>query len=140
MKLVGWIRAQKSDRARLRDTFGVTGKMIYNEGMECFEYCTLTDMGILRRLWRELPNFYPGAFTALDDDGSQLPRDEQPCRGLLMTILEAVETHDWVTGVRLPWCKACGLDKISAHIWGDGNWIENPIPCSGQLEVPREGE
>ena len=82
MKLVGWIRAKKSDRARLRDTFGVTGKMIYNEVMECIEYCTLDSMEAVEKLRRDWPGFYAGAFTALDDDGNQLPRDEQPCRGM----------------------------------------------------------
>lgn len=82
VKLVGWIRAQESDRARLRDTFNVKGKMVYNEAMGCIEYCTLDSMEAIEKLRQQWPGFYAGAFTAIDDDGNQLPRDEQPCRGM----------------------------------------------------------
>lgn len=140
MKLVGWIEAQKSDKARLRDTFDVKGKMVYNEAMECFEYCTLDSMEAIRKLWRELPSFYPGAFTALDGDGNQLPQDEQPCRGLLMTVDEANRTHDWNKHMDLSLCKVCGMSKISAHIWGDSDWTKNPIPCFGRPEDAGKGE
>ena len=78
MKLVGWITAQKSDRARLRDVFGVKGKMIYNEAMECIEYCTLDSMKAVEKLRREFPGFCADAFTAVDDMGNSLPRDKQP--------------------------------------------------------------
>lgn len=80
IKLVGWIRARESDRARLRDIFDVKGKMIYNKAMGCIEYCELDDMEAVEKLRRDFPGFYPGAFTAIDEDGNQLPRDEQPCR------------------------------------------------------------
>lgn len=48
-----------------------------------------------------------------------------------MTVDEADQTHDWIIGVEVPWCRACGLGKISAHIWGDDNWTKEPVPCSG---------
>ena len=82
MKLVGWIRAKESDGPVLREFFNVKGKMIYNEGMGCIEYCTLDSMEAVEKLRRDWPGFYAGAFTAIDNEGNQLPRDEQPCWGM----------------------------------------------------------
>lgn len=45
-------------------------------------------------------------------------------------VKEADKSHEWVTGMDLPWCKRCTIDKISAHIWGDDEWVKNPISCS----------
>jgi len=39
-------------------------------------------MEAVEKLRREWPDFFAGAFTALDDDDNQLPWDEQPCRGM----------------------------------------------------------
>ena len=80
MKLVGWIRARKSDKVRLRDTFNVKGKMIYNRMMKCFEYCTLDSMEVVEKLRCDWPGFFAGAFTAIDDEGKQLP--QQLCWGM----------------------------------------------------------
>lgn len=76
MKLVGWIKAQKSDKARLRDVFGVKGKMVYKNG--CFEHCELDDVEAAEKLQREFPGFYSDVFTAVDSNGNPLPRDRQP--------------------------------------------------------------
>jgi hypothetical protein len=46
---------------------------------------------------------------------------------------EANDSHDWIVGNELPICRSCGLSKISAHIWGDDDWIRKPIFCSGEL-------
>ena len=46
-----------------------------------------------------------------------------------MNVDEADQTHDWVASVELPWCRVCGLSKISAHIWGDIAWTKEPIAC-----------
>lgn len=49
-----------------------------------------------------------------------------------MNVGDADQTHNWVRGDELPWCRVCGLCKISAHIWGDDEWTRKPIPCSGE--------
>ena len=55
-------------------------------------------------------------------------------------IRQADRTHDWVKSVELPWCKVCGLGKISAHVWGDDSWTEEPIACPGKpIEEMQEG-
>ena len=76
MRLVGWIRARETDRARLRDTFNVQGRMTYRNG--CFEYCELDSVEAVEKLQREFLGFYADAFTAVDDIGNSLPRDKQP--------------------------------------------------------------
>lgn len=100
MKLVGWITAQKSDKARLRDTFSVKGKMIYNEAMGCIEYCALDSMEAVEKLRHEWPDFYAGAFTALDEDNNQLPRDEQPCWGMGGGVVDVPEKYNGTTTCR----------------------------------------
>ena len=30
-----------------------------------------------------------------------------------------------------PACLKCGLSPISAHLWGDDDWIKDPITCKG---------
>ncbi len=57
-----------------------------------------------------------------------------------MNIDNANQTHDWATGVELPWCKVCGLSKISAHIWGDDDWTKKPIACSGEPDESEESK
>jgi len=81
MKLVGWIAAQKSDELLLRDAFNVKGRMAYNEVHGCFEHCEI-DLEAAEKLQQELPGFIPACFTALDDSGEPLPRNEQPCWGM----------------------------------------------------------
>ena len=57
-----------------------------------------------------------------------------------MNIDEANQAHDWVTGVDLPWCRVCGLCKISAHIWGDDEWTREPISCFGEPDDSEESK
>lgn len=78
MRLVGWIAAQENDKPLLQDTFNVKGEMIYNGVHGCFEHCEI-DLEAAERLQQGFPGFVPACFTAVDNGGNQLPRDEQPC-------------------------------------------------------------
>jgi len=104
MKLVGWITAQESDRVYLRDDLNVKGEMIYNEAMGCFECCTLDSMETVEKLRRDWPGFYAEAFTAIDSNGNQLPRDEQPCRGM--------SRESKRMGMKALLCPNCGSGKF----------------------------
>jgi len=87
---------------------------------------TILDMPVLR----EFNQKFARALFKAEDKAMMATSAGKP-----MTVDEANQTHDWVKGVELPWCKVCGLGKISAHIWGDDDWTKSPIACSGQTET-----
>jgi hypothetical protein len=80
IKYAGWIPGLPWQRRKLRK-LGVRGRMKYRlaetaYGIGAFEYCEVS-WEVLKRLVDEwgLPN--PGSFTAMDEHGEQLPRQEQ---------------------------------------------------------------
>jgi len=80
IKYVGWIDAKYEDEAILRAT-GVQGRMNYRKDKGCFENCEVTE-DIMEILIDKcpVPNFWPGAFTALAypyRNEDQLPKAQQ---------------------------------------------------------------
>lgn len=74
----GWVKVKWwfIDRWRLR-RLGMTGAMHYNKRLKCYEYCSVESDEIMERLIAEFPGFWPGCFTGIYCDGSQLPRYKQ---------------------------------------------------------------
>jgi len=68
---VGWLAGHQKDIPKLR-ALGVTGKMIYNENCTAIECCDTTEE-VMERLIKKWPKFWPNAFTAIDENGKQLP-------------------------------------------------------------------
>ena len=70
---VGWIDAKPWQKRRLR-RLGVFGPMPWSHGTFQHCYATKETLEKLIQEWK-LPN--PGSFTAVDNNGTSLPEDEQ---------------------------------------------------------------
>jgi len=75
MRYLGWIKAGPADRPKLK-SLGVEGKIIYKSDSGIFEHCNCS-AHIVERLIKELPGFYPGAFTGLNLAKKQVPKEQQ---------------------------------------------------------------
>lgn len=75
VEYVGWIGAKETDRGLLR-ALGVRGEMKYDEEANVFTHCDCGEVA-MEALMLGFPTFWPGSFTACDEDDEQLPYEGQ---------------------------------------------------------------
>jgi hypothetical protein len=75
----GWIDARVASRAELT-TLGVKGPKLYNKNDHAYIDCRITE-DMVPSLVNKSKHFHAGAFTAVNDNGNQLPRDQQKLWG-----------------------------------------------------------
>ena len=78
----GWINWQVASRSELI-AMGVKGEIKHETvgTTNYYSHCIITE-SIARELIKKSRYFYAGAFTAVDDQGNQLPQDQQILRKL----------------------------------------------------------
>jgi hypothetical protein len=79
IKYKGWIREDIGSRKDLI-FYGVRGDIEYYRRGRTFINCVITEE-VAERLSKINKHFFPGAFSAIDENGNQLPKEQQKLWG-----------------------------------------------------------